>query len=222
MADPLSSSPESVPDPPPLTPRSPRRSKSQGAWSPGRAFLALTLATLASGVTRAGGSVPPGKLMPAPPRPTERDWMRRAGDRTCAREPWRDSAHLGQRGPLGACRAAGPFDSTRGFPGEGPQPSWSTRTPPGEVLTLLTANVTTWATGTAAGALDSESEVPMLQEVRPREKTFRASHVPRDLGPRPARWAHGTRLGGPRHLGGGHPPLRGGCPGPAGAPLEAG
>ena len=72
--DPPPSPTDSVPDPSPRPPRSPSRCRSQGTWDPGRAFLALTLATLASGVTRAGGSVPPGTLSVAPPLPHEADW----------------------------------------------------------------------------------------------------------------------------------------------------
>ena len=67
------------------------------------------------------------------------------------------------------------FDATLGYPGEGPQLPHSTPTPKSEFLTLVTANVTSWSTGTDAGVLASETEVPILQEVRLTGDSLRAA-----------------------------------------------
>ena len=59
----------------------------------------------------------------------------------------------------------GVFDSTLGFPGEGPQvePATGGR---GETVTLLSANVTSWHTAVAAGTLCCADDFLLLQETR--------------------------------------------------------
>ena len=80
-------------------------------------------------------------------------------------------ARWGYRRPVHQVR--GGFDSTRGYPGEGP----IERSRRGESITVATVNVTSWNGGVAQGALDLQADVLMLQETRLTEDAQRASRA---------------------------------------------
>ena len=87
------------------------------------------------------------------------------------------------------------FDATLGYPGEGPQLPRSTPTPKSETLTLLTANVTSWSTGTDAGAFASETEVFIFQEVRLKGDSLRAARSEAWRAKYHGTWAAAKRVG---------------------------
>ena len=102
-----------------------------------------------------------------------------------ARPWWRRARRLG----------VADFDATLGYPGEGPQLPHATPSPKSEILTLVTANVTSWSTGTDAGVLASESEVLILQEVRLREDSLRAARSEARRAKYHGSWAPARRVG---------------------------
>ena len=67
----------------------------------------------------------------------------------------------------------GTFDSTRGYPGEGPLG----RSNRGERITIATINITSWRGGVSQGALDMRADILMLQETRLTEDAQRASRA---------------------------------------------
>ena len=87
------------------------------------------------------------------------------------------------------------FDATLGFPGEGPQLPRTTPSLKTETLTLVTANVTSWSTGTDAGVLSSDAEVLILQEVRLRDESFRAAKAESRRHSYHGQWAPAKRIG---------------------------
>ena len=64
-----------------------------------------------------------------------------------------------------------------------------------ETLTLVTANVTSWSTGTDAGVLGSDAEVLILQEVRLRENSLRAAKAESRRHSYHGLWAPAKRIG---------------------------
>ena len=64
-----------------------------------------------------------------------------------------------------------------------------------ETLTLVTANVTSWSTGTDAGVLSSDAEVVILQEVRLRDESFRAAKAESRKHSYHGQWAPARRIG---------------------------
>ena len=170
---PAPSTPDSVDEPNPRTRSRTRSPEGRGAWRPARALAALAFTALAAQAqvaeaTRAQRGIGTGLMSGAggprgggePARSFQADrpgaiewpcWRRVAG------HAWRD------------------YDDTLGYPGEGPQLPHSTPSAKSETLTLITANVTSWPTGTGAGVLASEAEVLVLQEVRLRGDSLRAA-----------------------------------------------
>ena len=98
----------------------------------------------------------------------------------------------GQR--TGCCALEG-FDATLGFPGEGPQLPRTTPSLKTETLTLVTANVTSWSTGTDAGVLSSAAEVFILQEVRMKDDPLRAAKAEIRRHKYHGQWAAARRIG---------------------------
>ena len=87
------------------------------------------------------------------------------------------------------------YDDTLGYPGEGQQMPRSTSSAKSEALTLLTANVTSWSTGTGAGILASEAEVLVPQEVKLREDPLRAAKSEAKRAKYHGTWAAAKRIG---------------------------
>ena len=87
------------------------------------------------------------------------------------------------------------FDATMGFPGEGPQLPRTTPSLKTETLTLVTANVTSWSTGTNAGVLNSDAEVLILQEVKLRDESLRAAKAEPRRHSYHGQWAPARRIG---------------------------
>ena len=86
------------------------------------------------------------------------------------------------------------YDATLGYPGEGPQLPHSTTTSKSEALSLITANVTSWSTGTDAGVFSSEA-VFILQEVRLRGDSLRAARSEAKRAQYHCTWAAAKRIG---------------------------
>ena len=87
------------------------------------------------------------------------------------------------------------FDATLGYPGEGPQLRHSTPTRKSNTLTLITANVTSWVTGTDAGVLDSEAKALILQKVKLRDESLRAARSEARKEKYHGNWAPAKRVG---------------------------
>ena len=194
IVTPAPSSPDPLAEP---SHREYERSRSPAAaraWCPAKAFATLTLATLAAGAdgtrlslgrTRACGVAHltgHGMWRPA--------WAPRSPD---SGAPGAASPRLWWSPALGS--RVKDFDTTLGFPGEGPQ---LPRTTPGlkkETLTPVTANVTSWSTGTDAGVLSSDAEVLILKEVKLRDESLRAAKAESRRHSYHGQWAPAKRIG---------------------------
>ena len=157
-------SPDSVAEPSPREFERPRSPTAAGAGCPARAFATLTLVTLAAGADGAGLSLGRTRACNVAQNAGHGTWRPALG-------PW--SAGSDVPGParprLWWSPAIGSytkdFDATLGYPGEGPQLPRTTPSLKTETLTLVTANVTSWSTGTDAGVLSLDSEVWLRDEV---------------------------------------------------------
>ena len=118
--------------------------------------------------------------------------------RECGRSP--NCPRAGHPGPVGQAGASSwlgrmGYDATLGYPGEGPQLPHSTPTSKSETLSLITANVTSWSTGTDAGVLSSEAEIHILQEVKLRCDSLRAVKSEAKRAKYHGTWATAKRIG---------------------------
>ena len=204
---PAPSTPDSIAEPSPQFRARPRIPVMRGAWCPTRAFATLTFTALAAQARVAEGFGPHGVVGP-------RTAWGTAEPRGCGRCPSCPQAgHPGLaewpcwRLAFGLARME--CDATLGYPGEGPQLPQSTPSAKSEALSLATANVTSWSTGSDAGVPSSEAaEVFILQEVRLRGHSLRAARseakkgeVPRRMGGRQAHRAMRTGVRWPSYPG---------------------
>ena len=78
----------------------------------------------------------------------------------------------------------------------GKAPSYPTPPlPKSEILTLLTANVTSWFTGTGAGVHASETQVLILQEMKLKDDSVRAAKSEARRAKYHGNWAAAKRVG---------------------------
>ena len=190
---PAPSTPDSVDEPSPQVRARSRSPEGREAWRPTRAFAALAFTALVAQAQIADAVRPHGAIGPRsaceaaePPRFGHPPGCPQAGrPRSVGWPCWRLVAGFAWMG----------YDDTLGYPGEGPQLPRSTPTAKSEALTLVTANVTSWSTGSDAGILASEAEVFILQEVKLREDPFRAARSEAKRAKYHGTWAAAKRIG---------------------------
>ena len=190
---PAPSTPDSVEEPSPQVRARSRSPEGREAWRPTRAFAALAFTTLAARAQVAEAARPHGSVGPrlVGEAGEPRSWGKPPG---CPQAD-RPRSHGWPCWRLVAGHTWKDYDDTLGYPGEGPQMPRSTPSAKSEALTLVTANVTSWSTGTGAGILASEVEVLVLQEVRLREDSLRAARSEAKRAKYHGTWAAAKRIG---------------------------
>ena len=191
---PAPSSPDSVAEPSPRGLERPPSPAAAEGWCPAKAFATLTMAALVAGANGAGlhlGCTRAGEVTrdaaPGVRGPARAPWPEGGVDLEPARpRPWWS--------PAGGSHGKD-FDATLGYPGEGPQLPRTSPSLKTETLTLVTANVTSWSTGTDAGVLGSDAEVLILQEVKLREDSCRAAKAHSRRHNYHGLWAPAKRIG---------------------------
>ena len=190
---PAPSTPDSVAEPSPQVRARPRSPVRREAWCPTRTFATLAFTALAAQAWVTDAVGPHGAVGP---------WSACAAvePRRCGHSPGCPQAgHPGSIGwpcwRLASGLAWMDYDATLDYPGGGPQLPRSTPSAKSEALTPITANATSWSTGSDAGVLSSEAEVPILQEVRLREDSLRAARSEAKKTKYHGTWAAANRIG---------------------------
>ena len=190
---PALSSPDSVAEPSPQVRVRPRSPANRRAWCPTKAFATLTFTALAAQAQVCEGVGPHGAIGP---------WTTWRATEPLGCDHCPSCPQTGHPGPMewpcwrlasGLARMS--YDATLGYPGEGPQlPHATPSSKSSEALSLITANVTSWSTGLDAGVLSSEAEVFILQEVKLREDSLRATRSEAKMAKYHGTWAAAKRI----------------------------